>query len=122
MFTFARRESLDPHIEAHNAFSGIEESPRDVVLFINPSMGSEEFDQVPEVCFPFVGLNYLAELLDSANLLPRERLSQRQKSRIPANCAIGRTKTLENYTVRRSTCELWFPTAPAGAQMPGKSR
>ena len=53
-------------------FSGIEESPRDVVLLVKPCMGSEELAQVPEVCFPFVGLNYLEEIPDSAKLLPQE--------------------------------------------------
>ena len=32
----------------------------------------------PKYCLPFVGLNYLTELPDSANLLPPEPLSQRQ--------------------------------------------
>ena len=58
VFKFVCRESLDPNIEVHNAFSGIEESPRDVVLLAKPFMGSEELAQVPKVCFPFVGLNY----------------------------------------------------------------
>ncbi len=58
MLNIIRRESLETNIEVHNAFSGIEESPRDVVLLVKPFMGSEELAQVPEVCFPFVGSNY----------------------------------------------------------------
>ena len=49
---FVRRESLDPNIEVHSVFSGIEESPRDVVLLVKHVTGSEELAQVPEVCFP----------------------------------------------------------------------
>ena len=78
VFKFVCRESLDPNIEVHNAFSGIEESPRDVVLLVKPFMGSEEWAQVPEVCFPFACLNYLVELPYLANLLPRGSLTQRQ--------------------------------------------
>ncbi len=77
MFKFVCRESLDPNIEVHNAFSGNEESPRDMVLLVKHLIRSEELAQVPEVCFPFVGLNCLAELPDSANLLPRAPLSAR---------------------------------------------
>ena len=68
---------MNPRIEVHNAFSGIEASHRDVVLSVKPFMGSEDMAQVPEVCFPLVGLNYVVELPGSANLLPREPLSQR---------------------------------------------
>ena len=62
----------------HNPFPGVEESPRDVVALIKSFMGSTELAQVPEVCFPYVGLQYLGDPPDSANVLPREPLSQRQ--------------------------------------------
>ena len=45
-----------------------------MVLLVKAFMVSEELAQVTEVCFPFVGLNYLTELPDSAKLLPRELL------------------------------------------------
>ena len=55
----------------------MEDCPRDVLLLNKRFMGSEELAQVPEVCFPFVGLICLTELPDSAHLLPQEPLSHR---------------------------------------------
>ena len=77
VFKFVRRESLDPKIEIHNPFSGVEESPRDVVLLIKAFMGSLELAQVPEVCFPFVGLKYVGDPR-ALQICTPGNLSQRQ--------------------------------------------
>ena len=44
-------------------------NPLYAVLLVKPVMGSDDLAQVLEVCFPFVGLHYLTELLGSAHLL-----------------------------------------------------
>ena len=121
MFKCVRRESLDPKIYIYNPFSGAEESPRDVVLLVKAFMGSTELAQVPEVCFPLVGLKYLGEPPDSANLLPREPLSQRQSREF-----LRTADLVDKYHWKldraAETCKLWLPTMLAEALLLGQPR
>ena len=84
-------------------------------------MGSAELAQVPEVCFPLDGLKYLGDPPDSANLLPREALSQRQSHEFLRTADLVE-KSIGSWTARRSTCELCFPTMLAEALLLGQTR
>ena len=78
VFKFVRRETLDEKIEIDNPFTGVEESPRDVVLLVKQYMASTEMVQRPMVCFPAIGLEYLGQFPKTNYVLPREPLSERQ--------------------------------------------
>ena len=49
-----------------------------MVLLVNHFMVQRNYLRSPRYAFPFVGLNYFVELPDSANVLPRQLLSERQ--------------------------------------------
>ena len=106
VFKFVRCETLDEEIEIVNPFTGVEESPRDVVLLVKQYMASTEMAQRPMVCFPAIGLEYLGQFPESNYVLPREHLSEWQVRELQRTADLVEKKDFGHYTVRPSVCEL----------------